>query len=624
MFQLQQRVCYHSKITHAFLTCIFILSTQRAVAQSIFIPNGKTSISINSNMPVAFAGGAVVAADTLRVDTLYMAGSFSGYYTMKRALTVGDVTMLTGGTDTTELMLRSGLRIGSNHTFNAGNVSGLTLLSDSSQTACIEALTGGSSISGIVTQQRFIPGGKRAFRMISHPFNTAQSLAGTLLDDIDITGTGGAANGFTPTASNNPSAFWFDAAVGDTQIVLLNPGWTAFPDANNATWQPYQSLNVMVRGSKGQGLNGQTYIPDAVTLDMSGTVNQGNISIPVYVGPGNTKLPTPHSFNIIGNPYPSHINLKRALNALPNKRGSAYFVWNPNIALNYSNQNNMMAYGKYQTLLYLDEYSLPSAASFCIDVNAPGNLVFFESDKTDQQSTDLFKTTTSTELLEFEVYSDTGKYFWDNMYVLFDAAASDSFDNYDGAKFLGSGVNLFGLTLDGIPVSAYGGVYGAGKVIPLGFQCTENREFEFRVSRYTIDPSKQVFLHDNYLNVTTLLAPGVSYKFLTNAGSASTGSRFQLGIGTTTVNSLSAAVATQWSVYPNPAASVLTLRSTHALQHDATIMLLNMQGMVIHTEAMARGDFARDLDVSQLNAGVYQLVVTTTSGSRINLRFVKQ
>ncbi len=89
----------------------------------------------------------------------------------------------------------------SNGTLNAN--SNITLKSTASATARIAAgATGGGYITGTVNTERYIPGGRRAFRFLGHPFSSALSMS-DLTDDIDITGSGGSP--FTTTGSNNPS-----------------------------------------------------------------------------------------------------------------------------------------------------------------------------------------------------------------------------------------------------------------------------------------------------------------------------------------------------------------------------------------------------------------------------------
>jgi len=94
-----------------------------------------------------------------------------------------------------------------------------------------------ASISGKIAIQKWIPAGKRNFRFMGHPFANSIAL-NQLSSDIDITGEAGELNGFSNTPTNNPSAFWFDAANADT--VLQNAGWMTYTHTNgigNNAWK---------------------------------------------------------------------------------------------------------------------------------------------------------------------------------------------------------------------------------------------------------------------------------------------------------------------------------------------------------------------------------------------------
>ncbi|MFX5634086.1 hypothetical protein ABTE18_19525, partial [Acinetobacter baumannii] len=82
---------------------------------------------------------------------------------------------------------------------------------------------------------------------------------------IDITGIGGNANGFTTTATNNPSAFWYDPTTGNSSN-NPDPGWTAFTNANTLSWAKAQGIRLLIRGAKGEGLTGVSYTPSAATF----------------------------------------------------------------------------------------------------------------------------------------------------------------------------------------------------------------------------------------------------------------------------------------------------------------------------------------------------------------------
>ncbi|HEY0045395.1 MAG TPA: hypothetical protein VGB44_01650, partial [Flavobacterium sp.] len=94
-------------------------------------------------------------------------------------------------------------------TFNTGNM--LTLKSNAAGSAVIAPVIG--TVAGEMTIERYIPA-RRAFRFLSSPVdggtirsNWQENGAEVAGLGTDITGPGGAANGFDPSGSNNPSMF---------------------------------------------------------------------------------------------------------------------------------------------------------------------------------------------------------------------------------------------------------------------------------------------------------------------------------------------------------------------------------------------------------------------------------
>ncbi|MFZ4545154.1 MAG: beta strand repeat-containing protein, partial [Saprospiraceae bacterium] len=209
-----------------------------------------------------------------------------------------------------------------------------TLQSNASGTASIGTLVTGASIVGNVTTQLYIEGGSRRYRFLSHPFTTAQALT-QLTDNIDISGnTAGTTgqtgqivgNGFTSTISNNPSAYYFNTLTTDGDLVD-DAGWIPFTDATTNTWSRGQGIRTLIRGSKGQSgtLDGTNASPETVTIDMSGTVNTGNVTVDLITGgTGSTG-----GMNLVGNPYASPIDIGAVLFGVGTNIGSSFYLRNP-------------------------------------------------------------------------------------------------------------------------------------------------------------------------------------------------------------------------------------------------------------------------------------------------------
>lgn len=127
--------------------------------------------------------------------------------------------------------------------------------SDASGTAMFDVFNGSQTGTGVVTAERYIPA-RRAFRFVSAPVTTTTTIKQNWQENAGstaglgthITGTGGAANGFDDTATNNPSMFTF--TNGTWQAVTT----TTTPSVLTAG-TPYR---LMVRGDRTTDLTTNT------------------------------------------------------------------------------------------------------------------------------------------------------------------------------------------------------------------------------------------------------------------------------------------------------------------------------------------------------------------------------
>lgn len=169
----------------------------------------------------------------------------------------------------------------------------LTMLSQSDdgvRDASIYTLPDGSEIIGDVHVQRYMAGEGRIYRYISIPVNNAT--VADLQDDFAITGTFADPSTGTGINKSAPSFFYYDESLEGTL------GWTPYPKtglANGAPLIPGLGYAAFIRRAT-----------DATVWDVTGTINQGEISLPVqfhnYVDINND------GWNLVGNPYPATID----------------------------------------------------------------------------------------------------------------------------------------------------------------------------------------------------------------------------------------------------------------------------------------------------------------------------
>jgi hypothetical protein len=175
---------------------------------------------------------------------------------------------------------------GDNRTFTTTGHT-LTLLSNASQTARIGALTSGSSITGNIIQQRFIPGGSTGWVFFGSPVQNAtlQSIQNSIITS-GFPGSNYPSHSFT-------SIYSFDETINESFT-------NGFVYPNNIT-------NNM---SIGKGYAVYTGTSQFTTTDLmitfSGTPNTAQIDLPVTFTSNNTN-PENDGWNLVANPYPSPI-----------------------------------------------------------------------------------------------------------------------------------------------------------------------------------------------------------------------------------------------------------------------------------------------------------------------------
>jgi len=351
------------------------LSNSTTASDKSFAVTGTNTISVSGTLTINLTGAAAITAPS--------------------------------ATTTINLLPKAKLVISSATTFPTN--SKLTLQSDATGTASIGTVASGASITGNVTVQQYIPAGFRKYRFLSHPFTTAQAL-NQLTDNIDVTGTGGSTNGFTTTTTNNPSAYYFNTATADGGSPN-DGGWTAFTDATTSSWAKAQGVRLLVRGTKGQSgtLDGTNASPNAVTVDMSGVVNTGAVSVNLVTGGSGATA----GFNLVGNPYASPVDIGAVLTAAGNI-GSSFYLRNPQT-------------GSYTTVPVSASYIIPAYTAFFIKANAATSLSFTEANKSTCTScATVFGVKEKKNVLQLKALNNGLEY--DNLYLNIDNTYSNAYD----------------------------------------------------------------------------------------------------------------------------------------------------------------------------------------------------
>jgi hypothetical protein len=591
-----------------------------------------TTISANAsvqNLTLAASEKFNIGANTLTVNgTISGAGTLSGGSSSNLTITGTSGTvnfdqttpgttnvlrnLTISGTGTTTLgnalNINGGatagvVTVGTGATLNTGG--NLTLKSNATGTASIGNSSG--TITGNITVERFIPGGRRAFRLISHPFSAGIKL-NQLMDDIHITGATGATAGFDPTTTDNPSAFSFTESgfTGTT-----NSGWSAFTNASaGGNDIPANApIRVLYRGPRSQSnlLDGSNPIPNEGLLTWSGSVNQGPVNVAMaYTGANGSNA----GWNLLPNPYPSNYNVGATGSSDRNLIGN-FSVWVPTNATR----------GAYVSQSFGSDYIIPSGAAFFVQTGSAANFVFSESLKSAAAPTaTLLKNNSFKEnALQIDVISDS--IFWDKLEIRNREFGTANRDQEDGPKMVNPDVNFFSYTPSNEKLAIDNRRIESGNVIPLGFEVSAEYHFSFKVSNLTLN-GLSVALVDNFLNKTTTLTENMEYKFTTTSDAKSKGlNRFELVFNIAT--GVKEAIETNFSLYPNPAQEQINLSLTSMNKGDYSFEIYNQLGALVKSGSLDFNNIRNQaINVEEMGNGVYFIKVFNLNATQ-TIKFIK-
>lgn len=518
-----------------------------------------------------------------------------------------------------------------NGTLTTGGL--LTLKSDASGTASIGTLTTGS-VSGNVNVERFVTSSGRRWRFLSSPIQSK-----TIADwrsQFAITGPGTTtnttvgdlnSNGWHQTYNNITNAS--PATTTSVRLYVeanstsgnLNLGWGNVTTATPLT--AGQGFRTFIRGpisgvTTQLGVNGNSTTQDAVTLSLSGTINSGDVTPPslTYSGAGQ-------GWNLLGNPYPSAYNFNAHYDA-----NIGAEIANVNaVVYAYNSTAGIPAYVSFNAssniAAGLTGGIIPSGAGFFIEASSTPTFVFKETYKTTSAPSSIHKTDISN--LDFGIKYSKDTLQGDYMVVkMFDGATLNS-ELYDIKKLKNEDLNLSAYGSDNIDLTASCIPFISEETrIKLNVEATEVGTYKFDFTNMdNFDKGVSVSLFDRYTNKTTDVKANTVYTFEMGAGVNQWGkNRFELilnGKATTGINNTIAnnAANTKLSVYPNPATDVLNISLSNGTAIE-TVNIYNISGKLVNNTKLN----GNQIDISQLNSGVYMVEVLTANGS-FKTKFVK-
>ncbi len=385
-----------------------------------------------------------------------------------------------------------------------GSNGNLVLVSNATNTARIAEIASTSDITGNVVSQRFIPAVTRRYRMLSP--NTSSFSYNDIKDDIFVTGSGGAANGFDISNPNSASIYTYRETTAGGR------GWVPVTNINQ-TLSPANGAIVFVRGDRTlpapQWYTFPFVAQNQVNMDFVGPVNKGTYSPTITYT--NTGVADNDGWNLVGNPYPSQIDW-----SLVTKSNLTPFV--------YSLDPTTNAY-------VVNDGITPIASGQGFFVKATGanpSITFTEGCKTGDAASSLFKTGTPIVPFKLKVVLDS----LNSDYALLRLRTGSNVgfnDMEDAVKLTNSGINFgFKLATTKIHINTIPQLSAVSDTFVLFIQGSQGA-YRIEASNFNdIPANKQVLLKDMFTNAIVDLRASLTHNFNISSANGSQGDRFLL------------------------------------------------------------------------------------------------
>ncbi len=352
----------------------------------------------------------------------------------------------------------------------------------------------------------------------------------------------------------------------------------------------------------------------------SGTPNNGTITVPLaYEGPAN-------SYNAVGNPYPSPINVNEFINANINNIVGTLWFWRK------TNDNTKSSYSTLTKLAYaannapggenayaVDPHgTLNTGQGFIVKAKSASNIVFTNRMRKANSSDQFFRNAMDTDNEEAGIEAEASR-VWFNItaegdvftqaVVGYTSDATLDIDNgIDGVSFADGATNIYSLVGESKLAIQGRPAFTAGDVVPMGFDTETAGTFTL-----SIDHVDGLFLGDQAIFVKDNMTGAVhnlkdsDYTFESEAGTFNT--RFEIVYVTEALGTDNPVVApAQVIVFQN--AKQVTVTAPETIK---SVVVYDLLGKVIYVNNNVN---AQELTTTTLQAQNQVVIVKATLENR--------
>jgi hypothetical protein len=547
--------------------------------------------------------------------------------------TIGNLTLNhTGATNT--LTIGNALNVNGVITVTDGTLASggnITLKSNANGTAQVAAIGSGGTITGNVTVERYIPSGKRAFRLLSPAVTTTNFISNNWQGQTHI--TGGASGGFDVTETNLPSMFTYNnnAASGT--------GWTAIANTDATNLTAGLGYRVLIRGDRNVNLTvaSQDNMNAAITLSATGTLKTGEVVINSGTTPAinNTSNTTTNGFSLVGNPYQSAVDW----NAVT-KSGidATYWAWDPNMGSTLQRGRYVSFNGTVNSVIdgigssNVGRYIQPGQAFFVKNttLGTEATLTFQEAHKASTNA-NVFRTNNQTESTNFATLSTAlydpnelaiGGYPIDAMKAVFGSEYTNELGLGDATKLEAAGENIAWFRNNTkLAIDAAAPVTTSDELVMKTIRLGANKNYTFKIQTTNFDTALTPYLVDNFLNTQTEISTSQAYlaTFATTINQASySEDRFKVVFQNAALSNPE--YGSTIVMYPNPAkrGSSFILQGVSS---QSSVVMYNTLGQTIAVSTKENEAGLQVTPIALVSTGVY-IVSITSEGKTSQVKWI--
>ncbi len=291
-------------------------------------------------------------------------------------------------------------------------------------------------------------------------------------------------------------------------------------DDESDDWQQVSGLMGIGKGYTAMAPNKNPFI-DKQSVIFKGTINNGLIKTPVSLS--NDQTSEFDDWNLIGNPYPTAIDIELLLNNKNNRDliNSTIYLWTHNTPLlsntegqKYSSNDYAMYNVGTGGLAAVSQGIEPtqyiaSAQGFFVEAIKEGDLEFNNSMRTKLNNNNFFKESRSGKTVQNKIwlnlYNEKGAF--SQILIGFIAGANSYYESkYDGLRFEGGNFLSFYSLVDEQKLAIQGtSLFSVDKTFPLGFTTKIEEDLPLKIGIDHIEgviQKQDIYLYDRLLNKT--------------------------------------------------------------------------------------------------------------------------